>query len=99
MRSFDFAVARPEPRLLVWVRRTVIAVVCVHVLLSGWSTYRRLRQVLRIDLRASSTMLAPGTIIDCDVVTSGETRNRILLELAQGSHSEVMLIPTVRDER
>jgi hypothetical protein len=91
VRTFAFPAARQEPRVLVWARRTVIAVACVHLLFASWSFYRRLHQVLRIDLRAPSTALYPGAVVHCDVITSGETKNRILLELVQGSHSEVML--------
>jgi len=76
---------------VLWLKRVGIAVVCVHVLFSCWSTYRRIWQVLRIDLQASSLILAAGETVSYDVVTSGETHNRILLELVQGTHTETLL--------
>lgn len=74
-----------------WIKRVCIAAVCVHVLFSSWSLYRRIWQVLRIELHASSLILTPGETVSCDVVTSGETHNRILLELVQGTHTETVL--------
>lgn len=65
-------------------------VVCIHVTLSAWSTYRRIWQVLRIDLHVSSPVLAPGETVTYDVVTSGETYNRILLELVQGTRAATL---------
>lgn len=56
-----------------------------------WSMYRRIWQVLRIDLRASSTVLVPGATVRYDVITTGETQNRILLQLVQGTHAETLL--------
>ena len=85
-----FAVARRESPFLSWIKRVIIVVVCVHVVLSAWSTYRRIWQVLRIELRVSSTVLEPGETVTYDVVTSGETYNRILLELVQDAHAETI---------
>jgi hypothetical protein len=59
-----------------------------------WSIYRRLRQIIYIELRASATTLAPGATVSYDVVASGEVHNRIRLELVQGTHAE-----TLREER
>jgi len=83
--------SRAESRVVVWVRRVLIGVVCAHMVFFCWSIFRRLRQVLRIELTASSTVLHPGSTVSYDVITSGETHNRIRLELRQGSHSEVLL--------
>ena len=80
-----------ESRVVLWVTRVLIALACMHVVLSCWSTYRRIWQVQRIELRVSSPMLAPGVTVSYDVITSGETRNRILLELEQGTQSETLM--------
>ncbi|HVZ49833.1 MAG TPA: hypothetical protein VG916_13690 [Gemmatimonadaceae bacterium] len=89
-----FLMPHDKPPAIRWVERTVIAIVCAHVVLATWGMYRRVWQVLRIDLRASSATLAPGTTVSYDVITSGETHNRILLELVQGAHAEPL-----REER
>lgn len=91
MSTFRFPAASQDSPIVAGIRRTFIVVAVVHVMFSGWSIYRRLHQVLRIELYAPVTVLSPGAIVTCDVITSGETRNRIRLELVQGSRSEVML--------
>ncbi|HJQ19816.1 MAG TPA: hypothetical protein VJ867_05655, partial [Gemmatimonadaceae bacterium] len=90
MKTFSLAAARPESPVVQWVRRVLIAVACVHMVFFCWSIVRRLRQVMRIELDASSLVLAPGATVSYDVITSGEVRNRIRLELVQGSHTEVL---------
>jgi hypothetical protein len=82
---------RRESRVVVWVLRVCIAAVCVHMLFFTWSIIRRYWQVMRLDVTASSTTLIAGSIISFDVVTSGETQNRIRLELVQGTHAEMLL--------
>jgi hypothetical protein len=81
-----------ESRLVLLVARACIALVCVHVAFSCWSLYRRIRQVLRVDVRVSSTALGPGATVSYDVVTSGEVSNRILLELVQGARAETLFV-------
>lgn len=85
-----FTIPRRESPVVRWIKRLCIAVVCVHILFSAWGTYRRIWQVLRLDLEASSLVLTPGETVSYDVVTSGETHNRILLELVQGTHTETL---------
>jgi len=91
LRMADVLTTRRESRTVLWVRRVVIAVACVHMVFFSWSIVRRLRQVLRIELSASSPVLHPGSTVSYDIVTSGETHNRILLELVQPTHSETLL--------
>lgn len=90
LRMVNVLAARPESRVVLWVRRAVITIACVHMVFFCWSIFRRLRQVLRIDLQASSLVLAPGSTVTYDVITSGEVPNRIRLELVQGAHTEVL---------
>jgi len=73
------------------VRRTLIAIACTHAVFFCWSMYRRIWQVQRIEARATSTVLVPGSAVGYDVVTSGEVHNRIRLELVQGAQSEILL--------
>jgi hypothetical protein len=92
---------RNESRAMTWVRRAVITVVWLNILLFSWSIYRRTWQVLRLDLSVSSSVLAPGTTVSSDVITTGEVPNPIRLELVQGMHAETLLtrrggMPTIR---
>ena len=86
-----FAIAWRESPAVLWIKRVCVAVVCVHLVFSAWSAYRRIWQVLRIELHASSLILTPGETVSYDVITSGETHNRILLELVQGTNAETLL--------
>ena len=72
------------------LRRVLIAIAAGYVVLACWGLFRRIWQVLRVDVRASAT-LAPGSVVSIDVVTSGEVQNRILLELVQDSQTETLL--------
>jgi hypothetical protein len=65
--------------------------VVVYATLAAWGTFRRIWQVLRVDVAPSSTVLVPGSMVSIDVVTTGEVRNRILLELVQGSRARTLL--------
>jgi len=69
----------------------MIAVACVYMVSFSWSIYRRLRQILRIELRTPSLVLSPGSMVGYDVVASGETQNRIRLELVQGARRQILL--------
>lgn len=75
---------------MVWVRRACIALLGIHLVFATWDLYRRLWQVLRVDLAVSATTLAPGTTITTDVIATGETHNRIRLELRQGDRVRVL---------
>ena len=72
------------------LRRVLIAIAAGYVVLACWGLFRRIWQVLRVDVQTSAT-LAPGSIVSIDVVTSGEVQNRILLELVQDSQTETLL--------
>ena len=82
---------RRESRVVLWVWRAVIAIACIHAVFFCWSIYRRIWQVLRIEVRATSTVLVPGSAVGYDVITSGEVRNLIRLELVQGAQREILL--------
>lgn len=80
-----------EPRVFRWLRRFAIVTVCIHSALFCWSIYRRIWQVQRIEVLAATTVLAPSATVGYDVVTSGEVRNLIRLELVQGAQHEILL--------
>jgi hypothetical protein len=90
-RRFALAMPIRESRLTLWVRRVMIAIAGIYVVFFSWSMYRRIWQVLRIEPRATSTVLGPGAAVGYDVITSGETPNLIRLELVQGGRSEILL--------
>jgi hypothetical protein len=94
MTTFASAMVRRESRVVLIVRRAVIAVACIYGVLFWWSIYRRIRQILRIEAHASSLVLIPGSTVGYDVITSGEVPNRIRLELVQGAQREVLLEQT-----
>jgi hypothetical protein len=101
VRINRFAMPDREPPAMLWVRRVVIAAAVLTILLFSWSIYRRVWQVLRLDLRTSSTVIVPGTVVSTDVITTGEVPNPIRLELVQGAHFEILMerhggMPTVR---
>lgn len=91
MTTFAAEMARRESRIVRRVRRAVIAVACVYAVFAAWGMYRRIRQVLHIEVHASSRILAPGSLVGYDVVTSGETQNRIRLELVQDTQHVILL--------
>ena len=90
MSTFASAMARRESRVLVHARRAAIAVFCIYAVFFWWSMYRRIWQVLRIEARANSLVLVPGSTVGYDVITSGEVPNQIRLELVQGTQHEVL---------
>ena len=85
------AAQMPAPRFHRWARRVAVGLICFHVCLWPWELYRRIWQVLRADLVVSADVLTPGATISIDVVTSGEVRNRIALELVQDTRREMLL--------
>ena len=89
-KAFGIFMPRRESTSVVWVRRVCIAAFSIHMVFFAWSIYRRVWQVVHIELEASATTLAPGTTVSYDVITSGEVRNRIQLELVQGAHAETL---------
>ncbi|MEP6619108.1 MAG: hypothetical protein ABJE47_07335 [bacterium] len=91
MTTFAMAMKGRESRVVLQVRRAMIAVACIYVVVFCWSIYRRIWQVMRIEARASSLVLAPGSTVGYDVVASGEVHNRIRLELVQDPQSVVLL--------
>src|SRR5262245_15988006 len=87
MSPYRFATAHPEPRQLRVVRALLGALACPSGALSAWGMYRRLVQVLRTDIIVGSPTLTAGSTVSIDVIATGEVRNRVLLELVQGTHS------------
>ena len=83
--------AMPDPRFHRWARRVAVGLICFHACLLPWELYRRIWQVLRADLLVSSDVLTPRATISIDVITSGEIRNRIVLELVQETRQETWL--------
>ena len=90
MPTFAEAVTRLESRVVAWIRRGTIAIACIYAVSFSWSIYRRINQILRIEVNATSLVLAPGARVGYDVITSGEVQNRIRLELVQGERSELL---------
>ena len=89
--AFTAVMPRQEqPAVVLWVKRVCIAAVAIHMCFFTWSIYRRLVQINHIELETSSVVLAPGVRVSYDVITSGEVNNRILLELIQGEHREIV---------
>ncbi len=91
MSTFATTLARREPPVVRFVRRALFTIACVYAVFAAWSFYRRIRQILRIELHASSLVLTPGSTVGYDVVASGEVQNRIRLELVQDTNSAVLL--------
>jgi hypothetical protein len=91
MTTFASAMAQRESRVVLHVRRAMIAVACLYFVSFWWSMYRRIWQVLRIEARATSLVLVPGSRVGYDVITSGEVHNRLRLELVQGERHEILI--------
>jgi hypothetical protein len=86
-----FTLPRRESRVVLWVGRTLIVIVCLQSVFFCWSIYRRIWQVQHIEALANSAVLVPGTTVGYDVLTSGEVHNLISLELIQGDRHEVLV--------
>lgn len=82
---------RNESRLFRWLWRFTLATAGLHVALFTWSIYRRLWQVQRIEVIADSAALAASSSVGYDVITSGEVRNLIRLELVHDERRETLL--------
>lgn len=89
--TFAAELTRRESPIVRGVRRASIVVAGVYIVLAAWGFYRRIRQVLWIELETSGSVLAPGAVVGYDVITSGEVHNRIRLDLVQGTHRETLL--------
>ena len=99
MTTFAAVMAHRESPAVRYVRRVSIVVACVYGVLFWWNIFARIRQIIRIDARASSAILVPGSTVGYDVITSGEVPNRIALELVQGERREVLLEQRARFHR
>lgn len=99
MSSFAAVLAPRESRVVLYLRRILIAVACLYFVSFCWSIYRRIWQVLRIEARASSLVLTPGSTVGYDVVTSGEVPNQIRLELVQGTQNVVLFEQRAQQHR
>jgi hypothetical protein len=89
-RRFAGTMPAPEPRATFWVRRACLVLFGIHLLFSIWDLYRRIWQILRVDVAVSATALRPGASVFTDVIATGETHNRMLLELRQGDRARVL---------
>ncbi len=83
--------AIPDSHFQKWGKRLAIALLVFNALLWPWELYRRIWQVLRADLVVSSGTLTPGATVSIDVVTSGEIRNRVVLELIRDTRRVTLL--------
>jgi hypothetical protein len=81
----------PAGRFHKWGRRVAIGMIGIYICLLPWEMYRRIWQIHRADISVSSATLAPGTTVSIDVVTSGEVRNRVVLELIQDQQRHTLL--------
>jgi hypothetical protein len=79
-----------EPRVLVALRRVIIVIAVVYLALGAWGMYRRIVQVLRVEMTQVPNPLLPGSVVQLDVITSGETFNLIRLELIQGARRAIL---------
>src|SRR5262245_30198850 len=86
-----FELPRDESRVSRWLLRFTIVTLCLHSALFCWSIYRRIWQVQRIEVIAPSPVLRSAAVVGYDVITSGEVRNLIRLELVQGARQETVL--------
>ena len=86
-----FLLPRDESPVNRWLWRFTITTLLLHSMLFCWSIYRRIWQVQRIEVIAPSPVLAPSSQVGYDVITSGEVRNLIRLELVQGDQRETLL--------
>jgi hypothetical protein len=91
MTTFAAAMASRESRFVAIVRGVLLTAAGLYVILFWWSIYRRVWQVLRLDIRATSVVLAPRARVGYDAITSGEVPNRIRLELVQGTRTMVLV--------
>jgi len=69
-------------RILWWVLAPFVA---VHIVLATISGYRAIWQIYRVDLSASSNVLAPGTTITWGYVSSARVPSDAELQLVQGA--------------
>src|ERR1700750_2822579 len=99
MTTFSAALARRESRAVRYVHRLSIAVACVYGVLFWWNMVARIRQVMRIEARVSSTVLTPGATVGYDIITSGEVPNRLVAELRQGAPRKTLFGPRPRFHR
>src|SRR4051812_40032201 len=89
--TFAAVLSRRESPAVRYVRRISITVACVYGVLFWWNMFARIRQIIRIEASVPSTVLAPGSTIGYDIVTSGEVPNRLVLELIQGERKEILI--------
>lgn len=83
LRAFQ---ERTEPPVAYRALRILTFVVLACWLpLAAYSGFRAIVQVYSLDVRTTSSTLAPGTVIQADVVTSGRAHADIVLEIRQRS--------------
>jgi hypothetical protein len=84
-----------EPRSFTIVRRFAVTVVCIQLVLSVWSGYRAIWQVLRLRVDAPATIHS-GSTIAYSVLSSGRSPVHLVVELVQGARAETLAVMRVR---
>jgi hypothetical protein len=81
-----------DPPAIRIVRSLVIMIAVPFFLVDGFAFYRRWIQVRRLELRASSTALRPGSSVIVDASSWATTWMTVRLELVQGARAETLLV-------
>ena len=71
-------------------RNVAVAVFLVNLALALVSGHRAIWQVQRLDVRASDPVLRPGVRLSAAIQSSGRAPAAVVLELVQGSHTELL---------
>ena len=77
-------------RLFRAARRVILIVTLLFATIGAWSAYRAWFQVRSLEVRVMSPDVQPGLPVVVQVVTSGSMPVDVRLELAQGTHAEVL---------
>jgi|ERR1041385_3028066 hypothetical protein len=85
----------PEARPIVWLKRFFTFVIVALLAIGAVSSHRAYFQVRSLELN-SPHALAPGTIVETEVVSSGRTPVDVDVDLIQGTHSERLFSLHVR---
>ena len=81
-----------DPRALVVARRLILLVAVPFFLVDGFSIYRRLSQLRRLDVQVGSVDLRAGSAVTLDASSWATTMVTVRLELVQGARSETLLL-------
>lgn len=77
------------------LKRLVILVIAVVVAIGMISTYRAWYQVKSLELHSDST-LRPGSVVETNAASYGRTPVDVRVELVQDSHTEILVVYTIR---